>query len=134
MSVLLGALLGKHRPCATLERSSLLLEVAMASVPSTPIRAGWQEILHKGKLLGREPSLRQWKWGFRITSITLALLFAWARRFAMNVDGISYLDMAYAYMRADWRMAVNPYWGAGYSWLLGAVLTAFTFPGIGNQR
>jgi hypothetical protein len=41
-----------------------------------------------------------WKWGLRLLAVLLALVITFVQRFAMNVDGISYLDMAYAYMRA----------------------------------
>jgi hypothetical protein len=68
------------------------------------------------------------KWAARVCALALALGYNWVNRFAMNVDGISYLDMAYAYMRADWRIAVNSYWGAGYAWLLGLSLVPFHVP------
>jgi hypothetical protein len=73
-------------------------------------------------------SLMLWKWLLRLTAVGLALMLSWVDRFFMNVDGISYLDMAYAYMRADWKMAVNAYWGAGYSWLLGVFLAPLHIP------
>lgn len=72
--------------------------------------------------------VRLWKWGLRLAAIGLVCTYSWVDRFFMGVDGISYLDSGYAYMRGDWRMAVNPYWGAGYSWLLGAFLTLFRVP------
>jgi hypothetical protein len=37
----------------------------------------------------------------------------------MNPDGISYLDMADAYLRGDFRTAINSVWSPFYSWLLG---------------
>ena len=40
----------------------------------------------------------------------------------MNPDGLSYLDMGEAYLRGDWRMAINAYWSPLYSWLLGSAL------------
>lgn len=42
----------------------------------------------------------------------------------MNADGISYLDIADAYLRADWDAAINAYWSPLYSWLLGLTLAA----------
>ena len=73
-------------------------------------------------------SLRLWKWGLRVAAFGFVFTYNWVNRFFMGVDGISYLDSGYAYMRGDWRMAVNPYWGAGYSWLLGGFLTLFRVP------
>src|SRR5437764_989626 len=52
----------------------------------------------------------------------LGALDAWAVRSRMNPDGISYLDMGDAYMRGDWRMAINAFWSPLYSWILGAFI------------
>jgi hypothetical protein len=40
----------------------------------------------------------------------------------MNPDGIAYLDIGDAYVRADWNMAINPYWSPLYSWILGLAM------------
>src|SRR5947209_1174412 len=40
----------------------------------------------------------------------------------MNTDGLTYLDIADAYMRGDWTHAVNAFWNPFYSWLLGIAL------------
>ncbi len=37
---------------------------------------------------------------------------------AISADGLSYLDVASAYLRHDWHTAINGYWGPLYSWLL----------------
>ncbi len=84
--------------------------------------------LAEGEEQDSKSSITLWKWGLRLSAVVLALVYNWVERFFMNVDGISYLDMAYAYMRADWKMAVNAYWGAGYSWLLGAFLAPLHVP------
>jgi len=47
---------------------------------------------------------------------------AWYGRHHMSADGISYLDVADAYLRGDWKTAVNAYWSPLYSWLLGLAL------------
>jgi hypothetical protein len=52
----------------------------------------------------------------------LGLLQAWRYRFAMNPDGIPYLELARAYGRGQWRQALNPYWSPLYSWLLAPAL------------
>ncbi len=59
---------------------------------------------------------------FWSAAIVLGLVQAWAGRHVMNADGISYLDMADAYLRADWKMAINGYWSPLYSWLLGLAM------------
>lgn len=55
-------------------------------------------------------------------AIALGALHAWAGRFAMNPDGISYLDMGDAFWRGDWAMAFNTYWSPLYALLLGLAL------------
>ncbi len=45
---------------------------------------------------------------------------AWIGRHAMNSDGVSYLDLSQAYLRRDWRAALNAYWSPLYSWALAA--------------
>jgi hypothetical protein len=59
---------------------------------------------------------------FWCAAITLGAIDAWATRYNMNLDGISYLDMGDAYLRGDWNMAINAYWSPLYSWLLGVFL------------
>jgi len=55
---------------------------------------------------------------FWLLAIVLGALHTWATRHFMNPDGVSYLDMADAYLRGDWSMAVNAYWSPLYSWLI----------------
>jgi hypothetical protein len=62
------------------------------------------------------------KFVFLALAIVLGFCRAWAGRFLMNPDGISYLDLGDAYLRADWRAAVNGVWSPLYSWLLGGGL------------
>ncbi|MDR7519779.1 MAG: hypothetical protein QN131_03680 [Armatimonadota bacterium] len=52
-------------------------------------------------------------------------LYAWVGRHAMNADGISYLDMADAYLRRDWPNAISTVWSPLYAWLLAAGRMAF---------
>lgn len=52
-------------------------------------------------------------------AIALGALHAWAGRYAMNPDGISYLDMGDAFLRGDWEMAINAYWSPLYALLIG---------------
>ncbi|MCK4261032.1 MAG: hypothetical protein KAX49_18800 [Halanaerobiales bacterium] len=59
---------------------------------------------------------------FWLVAIVLGAFYAWDARYAMNPDGISYLDMGDAYLRGDWNMAINAYWSPFYSWLLGLAM------------
>jgi hypothetical protein len=56
---------------------------------------------------------------FRCIAIFLGAFYAWSYRFAMNADGITYLDMADAFRRGDWRNLINANFGPLYSCMLG---------------
>ena len=43
--------------------------------------------------------------------------------FPIGEDGVSYLDIADAYIRGDWGNALNAYWSPLYSWILAAGLS-----------
>src|SRR5688572_10936892 len=64
----------------------------------------------------------RWAPRVRIAGRTIALILgalqAWAGRFPIGEDGLSYLDLADAYVRGDWRNAVSAYWSPLYSWVL----------------
>ena len=64
-------------------------------------------------------SPRQVRIFFWLLAIALGAAQAWATRFTMNPDGISYLDMGDAYWRGNWHMAINAYFSPFYSWILG---------------
>ncbi len=60
----------------------------------------------------------------RLLQATIALLgalqsFFW--RGNMDADGMSYIDVAYAYLDRDWAGAVNGYWSPLFSWELAGV-------------
>ena len=56
-------------------------------------------------------------------SIGLGVVYGWSGRTAMHgIDGISYLDMGDAYLRGDWRTAVNGLWSPLYGVLVSTVL------------
>ncbi len=57
-----------------------------------------------------------------VLALALGAAQAWATRFTMNPDGISYLDIGDAYWRGDWHNAINAYWSPLYSWILGFFL------------
>jgi len=57
-----------------------------------------------------------------IAALVVGSLLSWEYRNQIDNDTISHLDMADAYFRGDWKMAVNGYWNPLYAWLLGVVL------------
>src|SRR6266536_3691344 len=57
--------------------------------------------------------------GAWVVAVSVGAAQAWATRFTMNPDGISYLDIGDAYWRHDWHNAINTYWSPLYSWILG---------------
>ena len=64
---------------------------------------------------------------FSLMAIALGIAHTWAAvtSHSMNADGISYLDIGDAYMRGDWKNAINPVWPPLYSWILGLFLRIF---------
>jgi hypothetical protein len=73
-------------------------------------------------MTNRTASCKWLRISFWCAAIALGAADAWATRFTMNPDGISYLDMGDAYLRGDWHMAINAYWSPLYSWFLGFFL------------
>jgi hypothetical protein len=57
-----------------------------------------------------------------LASLALGFVHAWLGRYAMNRDGMSYLDVGDAFFRRDWANAVNAYWSPLYPWTVGLVL------------
>ena len=62
--------------------------------------------------------------GFCLIAIVLGAAEAWTSRFAMNPDGVQYLDNATAYSNGDFHRAVNSQWSPLYPWLIGAWFAA----------
>jgi hypothetical protein len=48
---------------------------------------------------------------------------AWSWRYYIEPDGVSYIEIAHAYLQRDFAHAVNAYWSPLYSWLLARVLS-----------
>lgn len=59
---------------------------------------------------------------FRVLAIALGSAETIAARNSTGPDSRSYLEVARAYLRHDWAMAVNAYWSPLYSWLSAIVL------------
>ncbi|MGA8762425.1 MAG: hypothetical protein WB562_06005 [Candidatus Sulfotelmatobacter sp.] len=57
-----------------------------------------------------------------LVSVALGLLHAWVGRYAMDPDGMSYLDVGNAFFRHDWANAVNAWWSPLYPWTIGLVV------------
>ena len=70
----------------------------------------------------RPAALVQFTLFLRVFAVALAALQAWNGRFLLNPDGVSYLDIADAYLRADWHNAVSTYWSPLYSGCLAGAL------------
>jgi hypothetical protein len=56
------------------------------------------------------------------TAVFIGALLSWNYRNVIDNDTISHLDMADAYFRGDWKMAVTGYWNPLYAWILGLVI------------
>src|SRR5712664_928654 len=62
---------------------------------------------------------------FWVITFAAGFLQAWAARFWISPDGNNYLDIATAYLRGDWKNAINAYWSPFFSWLLALCLRLF---------
>jgi hypothetical protein len=69
---------------------------------------------------------------FRALGLVLASAHSFAARNAFGADCRSYVEVARAYLRHDWAMAINAYWSPLYSWFLAIVLGA-TRPSIRSE-
>jgi hypothetical protein len=67
-------------------------------------------------------SLRKTRVFLWLLAVVTGLWQAWANRFYIEPDGVNYLDIANAYLRHDWRNAINAHWSPLWSWLLGVTL------------
>ena len=62
--------------------------------------------------------------GLSLIAIFLAVLQAAANSGILSSeDSVSYLDVADAYLRQEWDVAINSYWSPLYSWLLAIVMS-----------
>jgi len=68
------------------------------------------------------PSTRKLRLALWTLAAAIGAADAWAQRFAMNSDGIHYIEVGEAYLHGDWQHAINAYWSPMYSWLLAGVL------------
>jgi hypothetical protein len=67
--------------------------------------------------------LRRMEVAFWLLAILLGFVHAWANHHYLgNADAMSYLDIAEAYLRCEWRTAVNVYWSPLYSWFIALAL------------
>jgi hypothetical protein len=58
----------------------------------------------------------------RTVAVVLGAVAAIAGRDTMNHDGVSYLDLADAYLRGDWGAALSGYWSPLYAWILAVAM------------
>ncbi len=75
-------------------------------------------------MLSSPDSLRRLRVSFWLMAVVIGFLQAWLYRNVIDNDTISHLDMADAYFRGDWGMAINGYWNPLYAWLLGFAMLA----------
>ncbi|HXY14146.1 MAG TPA: hypothetical protein VEI26_06575 [Terriglobales bacterium] len=62
-------------------------------------------------------------------SILLGVIAAWhGGNLWINDDGVSYLDLADAWLARDWQTVANGYWSPGYPWLLAIGLSISRHP------
>lgn len=62
-------------------------------------------------------------------TVGLGAVQAWNHRFAFSSEDIvSYLDIADAYLRAEWSSTINGMWSPLYSWLLALAQAALNWP------
>lgn len=57
-----------------------------------------------------------------LVTVALGVVHGWAGRYAMNPDGISYLDVGESFFHRDWTHAINAYWSPLYPWTIGTFL------------
>jgi len=61
-------------------------------------------------------------------AVVFGLSQAWSWRFYIEPDGVSYIEIAHAYIQRDFANAVNAYWSPLYSWLLALVISVAHVP------
>ncbi len=57
-------------------------------------------------------------WFWRALALAMGLVSAWFGRHIVNADGISYIEVGDAWLRGDWKHAINGYWSPLYSWMI----------------
>lgn len=60
-----------------------------------------------------------------VIAFAQALIHGWQNRYDIWSDGLSYLDMADAFSKGDWRTAVNGTWSPLYPFLVGGMMAVF---------
>ncbi len=60
-----------------------------------------------------------------VVALALGAADAWATRFTMYPDGVSYLDVGDAFWRGDWHNAINAYWSPVFPLVAGLFLKVF---------
>ncbi len=71
---------------------------------------------------------RNWIAGICFFCSVLITIQSWSGRFAMNPDGVSYLDMADKLLHGDFSPLLHAYWSPLYPCLLAAALKLFPDP------
>jgi hypothetical protein len=74
--------------------------------------------MHRQALLHPKQPLKRLETAAWAVVCGFALLNAWIARHTVDADGLSYLDIADAILRGDWKNVVNAYWSPLYPLLL----------------
>ena len=74
--------------------------------------------MHRQALLHPKQTLKRLETAAWAVVCGFALLNAWIARHTVDADGLSYLDIADAILRGDWKNVVNAYWSPLYPLLL----------------
>jgi hypothetical protein len=93
----------------------------------TAVTPALENAVSAGALRGRMSRDRAfWQpftWALHFIVLLTGAIHAWHGRFAINPDGVAYLDLAERYAQGDWAAALNGYWSPLYPALLGVVLS-----------
>lgn len=97
----------------------LVLQRGMVSPVRTLVSLLLSGLLHL--VHDEDHALWRWQRGLRFATILVGAVAAWRSRYAMNSDGVAYLDLGDALLRGEWNLALNSYWSPLYP----AVLVVF---------
>jgi hypothetical protein len=97
-----------------MKTSTVASRIEQSGLKSDSLARVSAEVAHRWLLLSL--------WGL---ATILGAVQAWETRYAMNADGVSYLDMSDGFFKGDWSSAINGYWSPLYPFLLSAASAIF---------
>ncbi len=101
------------------------VQAALSTLADSSMESRTENVISKSPI--RFPLPRGWNSAlpYWLIALVLGMIQVWANRFYMGNDGVSYLDMADAYLRGDWHVALNTSWNPLYAWLICLDFLAF---------